>query len=172
MSDAGGREASPPFNPVYDQLAGDGELDGMVAYAIYKKAKREWIAKNNPGAAERAAYHQVVTPTQLELYRSDARAKLAAYAERILDASAPSFRQEGANAEIVVEVRNANAETLKEVKRQQDWKVNLGINLLASLAFTFLVFLFGLVFFSPSVQDFLRSSTPPAPSSQQQTAPK
>ncbi len=145
MSEAGGvPRPQEPHNTVYEKLAGsDADLEGMVAYAIYKKMKREWIIRENPSAADIAKFHTTVTPTQLELCRSLASAKLSAFAAAAIEESADSYKQQGAEAAIVA-----------TVKQQQSFLGNLGVNVLGSFVFTVLLLILWVALnLIPSTQD-------------------
>lgn len=175
MADAKGPEAPKGHNPVFESLVGDGSnLVGMIAYSIYKKCKREWIVQNNPTPDRIADYHETITPTALELYKNEAESRLAGFAESIMQTSADSFRREGANNEIVKAVKASNVETIGEVKRQQNFWKNLGVNLAGSLVFAFALFLFGLIVFAPGPVDFAKriiSQISAGPDPAEQTLP-
>lgn len=82
-----------PHNPVYETLVVDDDLVGMIAYAIYKKAKREWVLTASPTADEQARYYNMITPTQLDLYRSKVEAKLATFANEAINEAANEYRR-------------------------------------------------------------------------------
>jgi hypothetical protein len=68
----------------------------------------------------------ISTPTTIALYRNEAQTRLAAYAQAVLDEAEPEFKQAGAEAEIV-----------QEVKRQQSFWRNLWCNVVGSVLFAF-----------------------------------
>jgi hypothetical protein len=151
MTDVGGSVSPPSPNRVFESLVGDDfQLAGMVAYSIYKKAKREWIIKNSPSEKDRADFHKTVTETQLELYRNAAKAELAKYAEAIIEETKNTFRQEGANSEIVA-----------EVKRQQSFWRNLTVNVIGSMLLALLLYLLGLILLAPDIGQFAKKTVEP-----------
>jgi hypothetical protein len=148
---SGTGEPEPTYNTVYDRLVGDGaDLVSMLAYAIYKKNKREWILRDNPSREERDRYHRFVTDGQLDLYRGNAASKLAAYAETILSEAAPTQRQQGANSEIV-----------NIVRKQQSFGRNIAVNILGSLIFAVMLAFLAIALFSPGVREFFNAIQSP-----------
>lgn len=166
MVGEGGTGGSGDYNRVYEKLVGnDSELVGMLAYAIYKKMKREWILANRPSRAEVDGFHKTVTETQLELCRNEASGLLVKYADAVLEQSAPAYRQDGANSEIVA-----------EVKRQQSLWKNILVNVVGSILFAFALYILGLIYLSPSIPDFVKQTggqavAPQAPQSPVVTKP-
>jgi hypothetical protein len=142
---------SDPFSPMFDKLAGNPDsLDGLVAYALYKKAKREWVIARRPSRPEIDAHHTTVTDSMPEMYRNEARGRMAAYAQGAIAEVANALRQEGAESEIV-----------ETVRKQQSFVRNLGVNLLGSLAFSILLFGVGLAVFAPDVPGLARRAAAP-----------
>jgi hypothetical protein len=95
----------PGFNPIFGQfVATDAETDtllrGLVAYGLYKIAKREWAselfdAENRPPREdELAAYVRTWTPSNIEGKREQAETILAQYADAVVDAATPGIEKE------------------------------------------------------------------------------
>jgi hypothetical protein len=148
MSAAAQPSDPPPLhhNPIFKTLiTDDGDLVGMVAYSIYKKMKQEWIVTHAPTPEEIRSFHKTVTATQLELCRNKAEQKLSAFGQAIVGESADAYRQEGAESEIV-----------NQVKRQQSIWVNLSVSVLGSLIFTAMLALLWAALNSPSFQEIAR----------------
>jgi hypothetical protein len=108
------------------------KLEGLVAYGLYKSAKREWAEaiwereKRKPTHDELAAYISAWTPALLQGKEHEARAVLAAYADAVVEAAKPGIREEAFLAALKGNI----------------WKV-LGIGLLTNLIYT--VFLIAIV---------------------------
>lgn len=89
------------YNEVFERLVTDADdIEGFIAYGLYKQAKREWLIAYHeqyaraPTAAERAAYNAFWTDTSLQALRENAESALSAYADTIIDAAAPSIEAE------------------------------------------------------------------------------
>jgi hypothetical protein len=134
----------------YNRLVGDApDVVNMVAYAMYKTTKREWIIENRPTDSEVAAHFKTLTVSQIDLYREQARSKLLGFAEAYLNEVAPTLKQEGAHSAIVA-----------EVKRQQSWIVNIVCNIAASIVFAVMLYILGLIYLSPGIPDFVNRGAP------------
>jgi len=80
-------------NPIFNQLVegSDDRLLGMVAYAIYKNAKKEWVLGiqeqhgREPTQEELAAYAATWTPQLLANATDSARSALAEFASVAID---------------------------------------------------------------------------------------
>jgi hypothetical protein len=90
----------------------------MLAYAIYKKARREWVLNDNPDQNKVENYRRFITDTTLELYRNEARSRLTAYAATVVEASRPEYVREATEAAIIT-----------KVAQQQDFNRNLCANI-------------------------------------------
>lgn len=106
MAEAGAPDAvgagdnSPAYNRIFGQLVDtpEGEqqrLIGLIAYSLYKEAKREWIAnfraqnRRRPTDAEVAAYTTYWTDGRIAGLRQEAASILAAFAEAIVSDAQP-----------------------------------------------------------------------------------
>lgn len=107
-----GRRKTPPkgdpsneYSQVFEKLVdgaddGHNEMIGLLAYGLYKAAKREWIVdhleKNGvrPNAKECKAHADSQTPTILEGFRSQASEALAAYASAVVEEAKPGIQNE------------------------------------------------------------------------------
>lgn len=90
----------PEYNPIYERLV-DGnsdqhnELIGIVAYALYKRAKREWTLDlkkrtgSNPTESQLADYITSWTPSRLEGLQTEAAGILAAFADYVVQEQEP-----------------------------------------------------------------------------------
>ncbi|MEL4073431.1 hypothetical protein WKW50_25335 [Ochrobactrum sp. GPK 3] len=81
------------YNCAFDRFIGDdfSDLIGIVAYGIYKNAKREWASafkrekKRAPTPQELRAYHASWTPTQIENARKSAEQLLSQHAKTVVE---------------------------------------------------------------------------------------
>ncbi len=91
--------APPPheYNKTFEKFVGNdfSDLVGIVAYGIYKHAKREWATSifndhgRAPNADELRAYHATWTPRQIESARQSAAQVLSAYADEVISNEEP-----------------------------------------------------------------------------------
>lgn len=98
---SGGDEEEPSYNPIFERLVGlsgeDGipHLEGLIAYGLYKTAKRERVAEfwqredRTPSQAELDAYTTTWTQTQLDNLTARSRQVLSAFASSTLEAEEP-----------------------------------------------------------------------------------
>jgi hypothetical protein len=136
-SDEGGKKEGlstesrdqPDYNPIFESLVdrpaeGEETIIGIVAYALYKLAKREWISdfreRNGrpPTDAEVREYQKMWTPSLLEGKKSEAVQIIAEFSAGIVDKARPSI--------------------LKEALRGSAWRAT-SINILSSFIYTLLV---------------------------------
>lgn len=138
----------PPYNPVYEKLVGpEASLVGLVAYGLYKTAKREWVEQHKPAPAEIGRYHTTVTQTQLSVYRAEAEARLAAYADSILESATPSIQKRALDDAVLAEVRKQNSL----------WR-NALASVVGGVGFALILILGGVLLLgTPSLVDFVRS---------------
>jgi len=95
---------SPPgepergYNPIFEKLVGTGEgqnLQGLIAYGLYKISKREWVSEfrarkgRKPTDEELDAYVETWTASQLHNVRERAAQVLAEYASTVIQAEEP-----------------------------------------------------------------------------------
>ena len=100
-----GREATSAFNPVFGKLVGleeggQPDLQGLVAYGLYKIAKREWASDiatrhgRKPSEDELEAYMRTWTPSQLKTLQERAAQVLAEYADTVIQEEEPRILQD------------------------------------------------------------------------------
>lgn len=99
--DAPAPVAGVDYNPIFERLVGDAQsTQGMVAYGVYKLAKRKWaseIRRQNgraPTAEELKAYIATWTPSQLDNVRMVAEQTLAEYARNVIAEEEPRILRE------------------------------------------------------------------------------
>jgi hypothetical protein len=98
-------QAEPDYNTVFERLVkADDDIEGFIAYGLYKLAKREWNlslrAKTGaaPSSQQLADYHQVWTNTALQALRDNAENALYAYAQDVMAVERPDIEAEALKA--------------------------------------------------------------------------
>jgi hypothetical protein len=121
--------SDPAYNPVFEILVdraaeGQDTIVGIVAYSLYKLAKREWIAEfretngRPPTPEEIESYHKAWTPSLLEGKKAEATQIIASLSEDIVEKARP--------------------EILKEALRGSWWRAT-GINVFSNFLYTLIV---------------------------------
>jgi hypothetical protein len=93
-------EPASAFNPIFGKLVGTEEgvpadLQGFVAYGLYKVAKREWATEiatrhgRKPSEAELEAYMRTWTSSQITTLRERAAQVLSEYADAVIREEEP-----------------------------------------------------------------------------------
>ncbi len=101
----GGSSPEPPrYNPIFEYFVpadrADDNVRGLIAYGLYKIAKREWSQGipirqgRQPNAAEREAYIATWTSSRLAGLEQQADATLAAFGSAVVEAAAPGIRED------------------------------------------------------------------------------
>lgn len=98
------RETAPsvPYNPLFERFTDPSEskLGGLVAYALYKRAKVEWSTEyrkehgSPPSEEARKGYQANWTATTIQAFRDQAESALAAYAQNAVEEARPGIREE------------------------------------------------------------------------------
>ena len=97
---SGSEKSAQHYNRVFEKFVGespDGMSDivGIVAYGIYKNAKREWATdfrssyNRAPSQDDLNAYHATWTPAQIQSARNSAAQVMAEYADSVISAEEP-----------------------------------------------------------------------------------
>lgn len=93
--------ATPGYSNVFDNLvATPDDIEGFIAYGLYKQAKREWILEHRnrvgrvPTGAELRAFSHQWSPTALQAFRETAESALSAYAQSVLEEQTPSIQRD------------------------------------------------------------------------------
>jgi hypothetical protein len=115
-----GGEGEKKYNRVFERLASDENgLAGLVAYALYKRDKRQWLLdfKANRGRdatdAEVNERFDVVTEYELNRYIAEARQRLATFATQMYRDTVQETVQSALDASILNEVKTANQRFLR-----------------------------------------------------------
>jgi hypothetical protein len=122
-------EDDSDYNPVFETLVdkaaeGQDTIIGIVAYSLYKLAKREWISEfreangRSPSADEIRNYHKAWTPSLLEGKKAEATQIIASFSEDIVEKAKP--------------------EILKDALRGSFWRAT-GVNVFSNFLYTLIV---------------------------------
>lgn len=94
----------PDYNQIFERLAGqpddDPDIVGLVAYGLYKQAKREWAAKirsresRGPTDAELRDYVNSWTESRLDGLIHQAEQWLGGYADEVISAQRPYIERD------------------------------------------------------------------------------
>jgi len=89
------------YNEVFERLVrGSDDIEGFIAYGLYKQAKREWLIAFHdkhgaaPKPADLRAYQASWTDTTLQSLRENAESGLSAYAEVVIEAVKPQIERD------------------------------------------------------------------------------
>ncbi|TFF21987.1 hypothetical protein E3C22_15160 [Jiella endophytica] len=96
---------APRYNPLFERFVDASQPDpemlpGMVAYCLYKLAKREWATDfferngRKPNDDELQEYIRTWTPTRVSGAEKEAEAVLLAFAGSVIENNAPQIREE------------------------------------------------------------------------------
>lgn len=103
----GGEPAQPNYNPIFERLVDSAESDhaqlqGLLAYGLYKIAKREWASEirvqqgRGPTDAELESYIATWTPSRLDGVLGEAAQILAEYANFVINDAEPRILRNAA----------------------------------------------------------------------------
>ncbi|WP_102959526.1 hypothetical protein [Mangrovicella endophytica] len=113
-----GNAGEPRYNPLFGQFVGEGQADertlsGMVAYCLYKIAKREWAVEffqrngRRPTEVELDEYTRTWTATRISGTQKEADAVLLAFAASVIDENTPSIREDALRGTFLTSVINS-----------------------------------------------------------------
>jgi hypothetical protein len=135
--------AEPRYNRIYEKLVtAEDDVAGMIAYALYKQSKREWLRnfeaehRARPSPSDIDAYVLAYTKYEFERLRSQADSILSAYAAVVIDAETPSLREEIITSHVMKQV----SQTLLDVKRQGSLLRQFITGAFLALGYTILLF--------------------------------
>lgn len=103
-------------NPIFDLLdVGSGDIEGLVAYSLYKQHKRKWAADfetrtgQRPNQQDDAAFAAVAcTEDQLKRYRQNAQDLIIAFANKVLEDARPEIEREAITSRIEASARTVS----------------------------------------------------------------
>ena len=116
----------------------DDDLVGLLAYAYYKRDKRDRALLGSATEEELRQHHTILTPGLIDQYRESALRRLEAYAKTVVAEVEPEIQ---ANARLA-EIENAKIAIIDSVRTSTAWWQSILWNVVAwliSLAITILV---------------------------------
>jgi|GEM_PF-1726201 len=151
MRPAAAETLEPTCSTAFERLVeGDGvppneDLVGLLAYAFYKRDKRELIISDRATPDQLQGYHAILTPSVRARYREHALMRLEDYGERAIEHARPEIEEWTRKAEILA----ARDRIIEAVRASTSWRTIVLWNVVAwllTLTITFLVALgFGAV---------------------------
>jgi hypothetical protein len=98
-ADAAQPARASDYNPVFEKIVGDPkdpQIVELVAYGLYKIAKREWVQRKGrkPTGEELVAYADTWTEQQLQDKMTAAESALVVYAQNVIDDARPDILKE------------------------------------------------------------------------------
>lgn len=100
----GSKPEAPRYNPIFEHFVpanrANDNVRGLIAYGLYKIAKREWSQSiqdrhaRQPTPEEREAYIATWTPSRLAGLEQQADVTLAAFGSAVVDAATPDIRED------------------------------------------------------------------------------
>lgn len=135
---------TPSYSKAFEILAGDGkDLDGLVAYALYKKAKRAWIIEHSPSHGEICAHHKILVGAYIDALHTQAQALLNRYGEDRLSEATPDILAQGFDQQLDIisedisrRVDSFKDETIQHLsnihQHNKSWST-FGVSILASV---------------------------------------
>ena len=144
--DPGERE----YNRVFEMLVTDSDdLVGLVAYALYKRHKRDWLlalrTKREPTPEDAEAFLTTVV-TSLDSYRERARVALVEYGSGYVEDARPQIAVDAIEGRI--------AEAAAKVEESGSWLRQVGVGVTSSIITTALLLLLAVAVQAAGV-DFL-----------------
>ncbi|UEM08197.1 hypothetical protein JL101_036195 (plasmid) [Skermanella rosea] len=151
MADIDNPPAAPTrYNRIYESLVpetGDDDLVGMIAYALYKQSKREWLVSFErehgvrPSQSDVDAYVRSQTQYEIKRLRSQAESMLSAYAYYVVDQETPAIRESAINNHVLDEA----TKTLQTVKKQGRWRHQFTAGAVGAFGYTLLLIALALI---------------------------
>lgn len=123
---------------VRDDPGGDEDIIGLLAYAIYKRDKRDLALGQTFDSDQLRQHHKMLTHGLIEQYREGALRRLEAYSSAVLAQAEPDIRE----AARIEAVERARDDVIAAVRTSTSWWLSIILNVVAwliSLAVTFLV---------------------------------
>lgn len=132
------REFSTAFDKLVESGGSGPDMVGLLAYALYKRDKREVAATGSLDAEQLRHHHKMLTSGLLNQYRDSALRLLEDYSNEVVARAEPQI-QAAARISSIEQARDA---VISEVKLATAWWQSILWNVLAwliSLAIAFLV---------------------------------
>jgi|GEM_PF-1771175 len=148
----------------------DDDLVGMVAYALYKAEKRDWIIRERerlgrePGAEDYDRYAEHFGGDAVRRFRQDAEGMMLRFVDTYVDGATPGIREKAIKETLELEIARLD----RAIRDSTDVKSAVKTNVIASLIIAGIVAiaLFGIVFvpnWANSFYQWMRSFNPAAP---------
>ena len=148
MAASEGPPSGRTYNEIYEKLVRDeDDLVGMIAYALYKQSKREWILGQEDRNArpttedEERLFVSSYTAFDLGRLRDQAEEMLSAYAAYIIEQETPKIREDAQQTHLITRVDA----TLQQVAAQSAWWRQVGAGVLGAFGYSIALLALALV---------------------------
>lgn len=135
---ASGREFSTAFDKLVESSGSGPDIVGLLAYALYKRDKREVATTQSLEPEQLRNHHKMLTSGLQSQYRDNALRMLEDYSNEVVARAEPQIRA----AARISSIEQARDAVIAEVKSGTAWWQSILWNVLAwliSLAIAFLV---------------------------------
>ena len=132
------------YSKVFEQLVNteseDQDLIGLLAYALYKQKKRDWVIRlkekgTPPDEAAERSFEETHGQRDFDFFRGQAKDLLLAFSDSVVDDATPTIREEALQHRIL---NDANT-VLLDAKRQNNPLAIMWGGFLGSLFFSVIV---------------------------------
>src|SRR5829696_7304624 len=122
-----GSSEEPHYNPIFEffvnpEHAEAEQIPGIIAYGLYKIAKREWASKlyqregRKPTEEELEAYIRTWTESRIRGVTQQAESVLASFATSVIESATPQIREDAITGKIETDLAE-----FKRSQEGQDW---------------------------------------------------
>lgn len=137
------------YNEVYEKLVREpGDLVGMIAYALYKDSKRDWILRFEKDENRRPdedetfrGYVRAQGDRELDRLRNQAEDLLAEYSGVVLEEAAPRIREQALQTEALTQAKSLHS----QVERNTRWYMGIGANVAGAFLYSVLLVILVLI---------------------------
>ena len=119
----------------------------MIAYALYKQSKREWILRQeeehgrSPTEEEERLFVSSYTAFDLGRLRDQAEEMMSAYAAYIIEQETPKIRDDAQQSHMIARVDA----TLREISAQNAWWRQVGAGVFGAFGYSVALLVLALV---------------------------
>ena len=144
-----GDGAGGDYNAVFETLVqSDTDLTGMIAYARYKRSKKDWLVqrldrdRSPPSPQDYQTFiESYLDPHNLSRLRAEADAMLADYGNSVLKQAEPAIRENALQNETLTQARR----TLTRTEKQGIWWRQMSLAALGAFAYSLLLLALALI---------------------------
>lgn len=131
------RTYSTAFDSLVASTETDSDIVGLLAYALYKRDKRELALDGSLDEEHLRNHHKTLTSGLLSQYRESALRQLESYANEVVERAEPEIQA----AARVQEIDHARDAVIAQVKNSTAWWLSILWNVIAWLISLPIIFL-------------------------------